>query len=153
MRLCSDGSGSIALIRFLTQRPFDQRFARLGSPNFERLLCRVFIAVATTSNVCCALRPVIADARFLRHEWPKVAALGLIVDGPSTTQRGSLMRPPDERDNKKEIERKFYEHGRAIPPNIEVMTWFGFLLSELARRYAERNIDGPWQRKSAKVLL
>jgi hypothetical protein len=26
------------------------------------------------------------------------------------------------------------------------MTWFGFLLSELARRYAERNIDGPWQR-------
>jgi hypothetical protein len=48
---------------------------------------------------------------------------------------------------------KFYEHGPAIPPNIEVMTWFGFLLSELARRYAERNIDGPWQRKSAKVLL
>ena len=35
-------SGSIAPIRFLKQRPFDQRFARLGSPNFERLLCRVF---------------------------------------------------------------------------------------------------------------
>src|SRR5438477_8391135 len=34
--------GSIAPIRFLKQRPFDQRFARLGSPNFERLLCRVF---------------------------------------------------------------------------------------------------------------
>ena len=31
-----------------------------------------FIAVATTSNVCCALRPVIPDASFLRHEWPKV---------------------------------------------------------------------------------
>jgi len=41
----------------------------------------------------------------------------------------------------------------AIPPNIEVMTWFGFLLRELARPYAERNMDGPWQRKSAKVLL
>src|SRR5437773_6663211 len=49
----------------------DQRFARLGSPNFERLLCRVLlIAVATTSNVCCALRPVIPDASFLRHEGP-----------------------------------------------------------------------------------
>ena len=34
-----------------------------------------FIAVATTSNVCCALRPVIPDASFLRHEWPKVAVL------------------------------------------------------------------------------
>jgi hypothetical protein len=63
------------------------------------------------------------------------------------------MRPLDERDNEKEIERKFYEHGPAIPPSIEVMTWFGFLLSELAPRYAERNIDGPWQRNSAKVLL
>jgi hypothetical protein len=46
--------GSIAPIRFLKQRPFDQRFARLRSPIFERLLCRFFIAVATTSNVCCA---------------------------------------------------------------------------------------------------
>src|SRR5207249_1868636 len=33
---------TIAPIRFLKQRPIDQRFARLGSPNFERLLCRVF---------------------------------------------------------------------------------------------------------------
>jgi len=32
-----------------------------------------FIAVATTRNVCCALRPVIPDASFLKHEWPKVA--------------------------------------------------------------------------------
>ena len=63
------------------------------------------------------------------------------------------MRPLDERDNEKEFERKFHEHGPAIPPTIEVMTCFGFLLSELARRYAERNIDGPWQRNSAKVLL
>jgi hypothetical protein len=37
-----DRSGSIAPIRFLKQRPFDQRFARLGSPIFERLLCRFF---------------------------------------------------------------------------------------------------------------
>src|SRR5256885_16803724 len=36
------GNGSIAPIRFLKKRPFDQRFVRLGSPNFERLLCRVF---------------------------------------------------------------------------------------------------------------
>src|SRR5205823_2902414 len=35
-----------------------------------------FIAVATTSHGCCALRPVIPDASFLRHEWPKVAELG-----------------------------------------------------------------------------
>ncbi len=39
------------------------------------------------------------------------------------------------RNNEKEIERKLYGHGPVIPPNIEVMTWFSFLLRELARPY------------------
>lgn len=39
------------------------------------------------------------------------------------------------RNNEKEIERKFYEHGPAIPSRVEVMTWFTFLLRELARPY------------------
>jgi len=46
-----------------------------------------------------------------------------------------------------------WEGADFVGPNIEVMTWFGFLLRELARPYTERNMDGPWQRKSAKVLL
>ena len=50
------------------------------------------------------------------------------------------------RNNEKEIERKLYEHGPAIPPNIEVMTWFSFLLRELARPYRralhDQRIDG-----------
>jgi hypothetical protein len=46
-----------------------------------------FIAVATTRNVSCALRPVIPDASFLRHEWPKVAGLRRtpsVILSPST---------------------------------------------------------------------
>ena len=39
------------------------------------------------------------------------------------------------RNNEKEIERKLYGHAPVIPSNIEVMTWFSFLLRELARPY------------------
>ena len=50
------------------------------------------------------------------------------------------------RNNTREIERKLYERSGAIPPNIEVMTWFGFLLRELARPYRNavhgRRIEG-----------
>ena len=54
------------------------------------------------------------------------------------------------RNNEKEIERKFYGYGPAIPPNVEVMTWFSFLLRELARPYRralhDRRIDGlQWE--------
>ncbi|SCY47153.1 DNA helicase-2 / ATP-dependent DNA helicase PcrA [Microvirga guangxiensis] len=38
-------------------------------------------------------------------------------------------------NNTKEIERKFYGHTTAIPSRIEIMTWFTFLLRELARPY------------------
>ena len=50
------------------------------------------------------------------------------------------------RNNRREIERKLYVHGPVIPSNIEVMTWFSFLLWELARPYRralhEHRIDG-----------
>jgi DNA helicase II / ATP-dependent DNA helicase PcrA len=50
------------------------------------------------------------------------------------------------RNNEREIEKKFYEHSAAIPPRVEVMTWFVFLLRELARPYRnslhEQRIEG-----------
>ncbi|BEP70865.1 MULTISPECIES: UvrD-helicase domain-containing protein [unclassified Variovorax] len=39
------------------------------------------------------------------------------------------------RNNEYEIEHKLYAHGPVIPSNIEVTTWFGFLLHEMARPY------------------
>ena len=54
------------------------------------------------------------------------------------------------RNNAKEIERKLYGFGPVIPPNIEVMTWFSFLLRDLARPYRQamhnRRIEGlQWE--------
>src|SRR5947199_1953267 len=69
----TDRSGSIAPIRFLKQRPFDQRFARLGSPNFERLLCRVFHCGCDDEQRLLCFETGHSRASFLRHEWPKVA--------------------------------------------------------------------------------
>ena len=39
------------------------------------------------------------------------------------------------RNNKREIERQIFECCPAIPSRIEVMTWFTFLLHDLARPY------------------
>jgi DNA helicase II / ATP-dependent DNA helicase PcrA len=39
------------------------------------------------------------------------------------------------RNNKAEIERRLYECGPVVPAHIEVMTWFTFLLHEMARPY------------------
>lgn len=54
------------------------------------------------------------------------------------------------RNNAKEIERKLYGLGPVIPPNLEVMTWFSFLLRDLARPYRrvmhDRRIEGlQWE--------
>jgi DNA helicase-2/ATP-dependent DNA helicase PcrA len=54
------------------------------------------------------------------------------------------------RNNEKEIERKLYGLGPVIPPHLEVMTWFSFLLRDLARPYRsvmhDRRIDGlKWE--------
>ena len=61
-----------------------------------------------------------------------------------TTSRVALVTYT--RNNEKEIERKFYEHAPAIPSRVEVMTWFSFLLRELARPYRpalhNQRIDG-----------
>jgi hypothetical protein len=45
------------------------------------------------------------------------------------------------------------EAASSRPCDGKVAATMGFLLRELSRPYAERNTDGPWQRKSAKVLL
>jgi DNA helicase-2/ATP-dependent DNA helicase PcrA len=39
------------------------------------------------------------------------------------------------RNNEREIARKFFEREAVIPAHVEVMTWFTFLLRELARPY------------------
>ncbi|ONJ12485.1 hypothetical protein A8D91_27340 [Burkholderia cenocepacia] len=39
------------------------------------------------------------------------------------------------RNNERELRSRLYQHGPVIPSNIEVMTWFGFMLRELARPY------------------
>jgi DNA helicase-2/ATP-dependent DNA helicase PcrA len=54
------------------------------------------------------------------------------------------------KNNAQEIHRKFYEIGPMLPPHVEVMTWFTFLLHELARPYRSvlhaTRIDGySWQ--------
>ena len=50
------------------------------------------------------------------------------------------------RNNEKEIRRRFYAKAPVIPSHVEVMTWFAFLLRELARPYRrvlhDRRIDG-----------
>jgi hypothetical protein len=60
--------GSRAPIRFLKQRPFDQLFCAWGHQSLSAHFVDFFTAVATTSNVCSALTPVIPDVRFLGHE-------------------------------------------------------------------------------------
>jgi DNA helicase-2/ATP-dependent DNA helicase PcrA len=49
-------------------------------------------------------------------------------------------------NNRDEIKRKLHEHGVVVPPHIEVMSWFSFLLREMARPYRnalhDRRIDG-----------
>ncbi|MGC2161176.1 MAG: UvrD-helicase domain-containing protein, partial [Silvibacterium sp.] len=39
------------------------------------------------------------------------------------------------KNNEREIHRKFYSLGPVLPTHVEVMTWFAFLLRELARPY------------------
>jgi len=50
------------------------------------------------------------------------------------------------RNNGKEIEQKFYGHTPVIPSHVEVMTWFSFLIRDLARPYRRvlhsQRIDG-----------
>lgn len=61
-----------------------------------------------------------------------------------TTSRSALITYT--RNNEKEIERKFHERGPTIPSHIEAMTWFAFLLREMARPYRRvlhnQRIDG-----------
>jgi DNA helicase-2/ATP-dependent DNA helicase PcrA len=61
------------------------------------------------------------------------------------------------RNNEKEIERKIYGLGPVIPSNLEVMTWFSFLLQDLARPYRrvmhDRRIEGLQFEKGRSVPL
>jgi DNA helicase-2/ATP-dependent DNA helicase PcrA len=69
-----------------------------------------------------------------------------IVDQAAGERAGRSLLVTYTRNNHREIERKFYGHGPLIPSNIEVMTWFSFMLRELARPYRpamhDRRIEG-----------
>ena len=56
-----------------------------------------------------------------------------IVDEAMADAKSRVALVTYTRNNKKEIERKCYEHAPVIPSRVEVMTWFVFLLRELAR--------------------
>ncbi|MDX0979878.1 AAA family ATPase [Sinorhizobium medicae] len=72
----------------------------------------------------------------------------IVGEAASGTERALLVTYT--RNNEKEIERKLYGLGPAIPHNIEVTTWFSFLLRDLARPYRrvlhDRRIEGlQWE--------
>lgn len=50
------------------------------------------------------------------------------------------------RNNVHEIQAKFYQRGQAVPPHVEIIPWYTFLLREMARPYRnlkyEKRIDG-----------
>jgi len=59
------------------------------------------------------------------------------------------------RNNHKGIEEMFYDHGATIPARIEALTWFTFLLRELARPYRRvmhtQRIDGLFWEEGRSV--
>jgi DNA helicase-2/ATP-dependent DNA helicase PcrA len=69
-----------------------------------------------------------------------------IVDQAIAEQEQRALLVTYTRNNEEEIRRRIYERCPVVPAHIEVMTWFGFLLRELARPYRrtlhDRRIDG-----------
>ena len=73
-----------------------------------------------------------------------------IVDQAASDEASRSLLVTYTRNNEREIGRKFYGLGPVIPSNIEVMTWFSFMLRELSRPYRpamhDRRIDGlQWE--------
>jgi hypothetical protein len=68
-----DRSGSIAPLRFLNPRTFDQLFMLAGVPVFPVRFGDFLAALAASSYVCCALTPVIPGVSFLGYEWRELA--------------------------------------------------------------------------------
>ena len=58
-----------------------------------------------------------------------------VVDQALASTHGVTALITYTRNNVREIQRKALEHSPAIPPHIEVLSWYIFLLRELARPY------------------
>jgi DNA helicase II / ATP-dependent DNA helicase PcrA len=60
------------------------------------------------------------------------------------------------RNNVREIQLKMHERSRAIPPHVEVISWYTFLLHELARPYQSamhpRRMDGIFWTEGKSVI-
>ncbi|MFG1179334.1 UvrD-helicase domain-containing protein [Xanthobacter versatilis] len=69
-----------------------------------------------------------------------------VVDQALGYKEGATALITYTRNNVREIQLKAYERVRAIPPQIEVISWYSFLLRELARPYRtvlhNQRIDG-----------
>ena len=58
-----------------------------------------------------------------------------VVDRALAHDQGAIALVTYTRNNVLEIQRKAYERVPAIPPTVEVISWYSFLLRELARPY------------------
>lgn len=69
-----------------------------------------------------------------------------VVDQALAQKEGATALVTYTRNNVREIELKAYERARAIPSNVEIISWYSFLLRELARPYRsamhKRRVDG-----------
>ena len=81
-----------------------------------------------------------------------------VVDQALASKQGTTALVTYTRNNVREIQLKAYQRTPAIPPNIEVISWYSFLLREMARPYRsamhEHRIDGiHWvEGKSAQYV-
>ncbi|MER8622871.1 UvrD-helicase domain-containing protein [Mesorhizobium sp. M1143] len=58
-----------------------------------------------------------------------------VVEQSLAATEGATALVTYTRNNVREIERKVYERIAAIPPHVEIISWYSFLLRELARPY------------------
>lgn len=80
-----------------------------------------------------------------------------VVDQALGHKEGATALVTYTRNNVREIQLKAYGRVRAIPPQVEVVSWFSFLLRELARPYRailhKRRIDGIFWAEGKSVPL
>jgi DNA helicase II / ATP-dependent DNA helicase PcrA len=69
-----------------------------------------------------------------------------VVDQALAAEQGITALVTYTRNNVREIQLKVYERSRVIPSHVEIISWYSFLLRELARPYRSathaRRIDG-----------
>ncbi|MCP5391911.1 MAG: UvrD-helicase domain-containing protein [Sphingomonadaceae bacterium] len=79
-----------------------------------------------------------------------------VVDQALCADAGITALVTYTRNNVREIKLKMHQRSRAIPPHVEVISWYTFLLHELARPYQSamhsRRIDGIFWTEGKSVI-